>query len=170
VDATACITLSVALVACVVDLRTRRIPNALTFAAAAGALLFHAASGGWGGLGRAAGGGAIGLALFLPFFLLRGLGGGDVKLLAALGAWLGPAGALSLAVWSMIAGGPMALVVAAWRGYAKQAIGNVRSLVLFWRVMGLAPHPTITLDQPGSPRLPYSLPIAVGLMVTIWRG
>jgi len=169
VDTPALVCLAIALVACVVDLRTRRIPNALTLGAAAGALVFHAASGGWAGLGRAAAGGAVGGALFLPFFLLRGLGGGDVKLLAALGAWFGPAGAVTLALWSMIAGGPMALVVAAWRGYAKQAIANVRSLVLFWRVMGFAPHPAISLDQPGSPRLPYSLPIAVGVMVTLWR-
>ena len=39
---------------------------------------------------------------------------------------------------------------------------------MFWRVAGLQPHPALTLDNPGSPRLPYALPILVGLVVTLW--
>src|SRR6188474_3847311 len=68
--------------ACVFDLRTRRIPNALTFGAALAALLFHRFTGGTEGAMLAAGGWVVGLFLFLPFFAMRGMGGGDVKLLA----------------------------------------------------------------------------------------
>ena len=55
------------------------------------------------------------------------------------------------------------------RGYTRQAVANVWSLLTVWRVMGLQPHPGLTLDAPGSPRLPYALPITVGLIVTLWR-
>ena len=77
------------------DVRTRRIPNALTFGSAAVALAFHAFDAGslralpvavaWSVAGW-----IVGFLLFLPVFLLGGMGAGDVKLLAALGAWLGP--------------------------------------------------------------------------------
>jgi len=76
--------------ACFTDLRTRRIPNVLTFSAAAGALLFHLATGGWSAAGSSLAGLFLGALLFFPMFALRGMGAGDVKLLAAIGAWLGP--------------------------------------------------------------------------------
>ena len=80
---------ALAALACVSDLRTRRIPNALTFGAAlrAGRFTCHRRR---DGRGRSLGGWLLGVVLFFPLFALRGLGAGDVKLLAALGAWLGP--------------------------------------------------------------------------------
>jgi hypothetical protein len=39
---------------------------------------------------------------------------------------------------------------------------------MFWRVAGIRPHPSVNLGTPGSPRLPYALPIAVGLVMTLW--
>ena len=76
--------------ACITDLRARRIPNVLTFGATIGALVFHLVVAGVGGLAESAGGWMLGAALFFPMFALRGMGAGDVKLLAAVGAWLGP--------------------------------------------------------------------------------
>src|SRR5215212_8490883 len=96
-------------VAAAIDVRTRRIPNLLTFGGAAVALAYHAWTGGLHGLALGAGGWTIGLALFLPMFLLRGMGAGDVKLLAAVGAWLGPMGVVWCALYSVLAGGVLAL-------------------------------------------------------------
>jgi prepilin peptidase CpaA len=158
----------VALLGCVVDLRTRRIPNVLTFGAAAGAAGYHLAASGLLGLGLAIAGWLVGLVVFLPLFALRGIGGGDVKLLAALGAWIGPAAAVWLALWAAVAGGPLALLMAFGAGYLRQALANVWSLLMFWRVAGLRPHPAINLETSGGPRLPYALPIAAGLVVTLW--
>jgi prepilin peptidase CpaA len=154
--------------ACVTDVTTRRIPNVLTLGAAAGAVGYHLAGAGWGGLAHAAGGWAVGLALFLPMFMLRGIGGGDVKLLAALGAWIGPLPAVWLCLFAALAGGPMALVLALSRGYFGRAMSNIWGLLMFWRVAGFQPHPVLTLDAPGTPRLPYAVPIAAGLVVTLW--
>jgi prepilin peptidase CpaA len=160
--------LAVALAGCVSDLKTRRIPNVLTLGAASGAAGFHLAAGGWSGLGWSLAGWCVGLLMFLPILALRGIGGGDVKLLAALGAWIGPGTAVWLALWTAIAGGPLAIIVALGAGYLRQALRNVWSLVTFWRVAGLRPHPTLNLETAGAPKLPYALPIAAGLVVTLW--
>ena len=155
-------------VACVSDLQSRRIPNALTLGAAVVAVIVHISVGGVRGLGLSVGGWAVGLVLFLPFFALKGIGGGDVKLLAALGAWLGPISVLWLGFWSSIAGGVFALTMAMMSGYAGDAFRNVWGMFVYWRVMGPKPHPGVTLESTTGPRLPYSLPIAAGLGMTLW--
>ena len=116
------IVVGVALVAAAWDVATRRIPNALTFGAALAALIVHAYVGGWSGAGMAAAGWAAGVALFFPVFALGGMGAGDVKLLGALGAWLGPVAAVWVALYSGIAGGVIGLLVAAFSGYLAQAL------------------------------------------------
>ena len=150
------------------DLATRRIPNVLTFGTAAAALVFAALTGGWAGLGWALAGWGVGCLLFLPWFLLGGMGAGDVKLLAGIGAWLGPMGALWAALYAGLVGGPLALIVAASSGYAKQSFMNLWGLLMFWRVMGIRPLPDLTLRTAQSPRLPYALPIAAGAGLALW--
>jgi len=96
------------LAASVEDLRTRRIPNWLTLGGAVAGILC-AASTGWRGLGVALAGAAVGFLLMLPLNLCGALGGGDVKLMAAFGTLLGPAGILSAAVFGAVAGAIWAL-------------------------------------------------------------
>jgi prepilin peptidase CpaA len=160
--------LVVAAAGCVTDLTQRRIPNVLTFGSAAGAFGFFLAGEGLSGLGWSVAGCVVGLLMFLPFFALRGIGGGDVKLLAALGAWLGPGAAVWLALFAALAGGPLALIVALSKGYFRRAFSNLWSLLMFWRVSGLKPHPTLSLENASAPRLPYAIPIACGLVMTLW--
>ena len=160
--------LSIASIACVTDLRTRRIPNVLTFGAALAGLLFQSAAGGIDGLGQAAGGWLVGAVVFILPFALGGLGGGDVKLLAALGAWLGPGDALWLALYTGVAGGLMAIVVASMNGYLGTAIQNVKLLLCHWRVAGIEAVPAITLEGSGGPKLAYAFPILTGMVATIW--
>lgn len=150
------------------DIRTRRVPNRLTFGMAALALATHAWVGGAGGALSSAAGLLVGLCCFLPIFLLGGMGAGDVKLLAAIGAWIGPGDAFVVALTSSIAGGALAIVVALWHGYLRRALGNLWLLAIHWQVNGLRPMPALTLVQGGGPRLAYAVPIAVGVMVTSW--
>jgi prepilin peptidase CpaA len=154
--------------ACVSDLRTRRIPNALTFSAAAAALIFHFIAGGWQAAGQSLVGLFVGGLLFLPMFALRGMGAGDVKLLAAVGAWLGPIQVVIAAVATSLAGGVLAIVVAIAYGYLRRALANLYLLLTHWRVAGVQPLPAVTLDQSKGPRLAYAVPIAIGTVVTIW--
>ncbi len=154
--------------AVVCDLKYRRVPNALTLGAAAVAVAMHAALNGWSGVILAGTGWAVGAALFFPLFALGGMGAGDVKLLAAIGAWLGPAGALWTGLVGAVAGGVMALIVAAARGYTATAFGNLRRLLRVWSVAGVQPVGGLTLENTASPRLPYALPLAAGALVTLW--
>src|SRR5213594_4005417 len=78
--------LTLALAAAVSDARTRRIPNALVAAGASAGLILNSWTGGGEGLTRSLLGLVAGFCVYLPFFLLRGMGGGDVKLMGALGA------------------------------------------------------------------------------------
>jgi len=98
-----------------VDLRTRRVPNALTLTASALGLTSAAAGAGEVALGAAFAGFLLGLAVMLPGHLLGGTGGGDVKLMGALGTWVGPALILRVFLYSAVAGGVLALAVAVHR-------------------------------------------------------
>jgi len=160
--------LSLGGLACVFDVRSRRIPNLLTFGGAALAFAYAVVSRGPGGLLASFEGWAIGLALFLPMFLLGGMGAGDVKLLACLGAWVGPRQSFWMAIYAMVAGGVMAIFVALATGYLRQAISNVWMLMTYWRVVGVKPLPELTLATARGPRLPYAIPIAAGAIAAIW--
>jgi len=160
--------LSVASVACAFDLRTRRIPNWLTFGAAAGAIVFQIAVEGTSGFAHGVGGWATGLALLIVPYALGGMGAGDVKLVGALGAWLGPVDTFWVAMYTGMAGAIMALIVAAWHGYLRRAWSNVWLLLSHWRLNGIRPFPELTLSTSRGPRLAYAAPILVGTVVMVW--
>lgn len=159
----------VAIGAAVCDLSTRRIPNVLTFGAALAALAVRSYMDGWSGMGSALAGWLVGIACFFPFFALGGMGAGDVKLLGALGAWLGPLPAVWVALYGSIAGGVIAIVVSMWSGYLRRALTNLWSLVMFWRVVGIKPAPDLMLSSESGPRLAYAVPVLAGLVMTVWK-
>lgn len=107
------------LVAAAIDLRTRRVPNALTGAAAAFGLALAVSGAGRIGPLAALAGGLLGLTLMLPGYLFGATGGGDVKLLAALGTLLGPERILFAYFGMAIGGGVLALGIAAYRGQLR---------------------------------------------------
>lgn len=162
--------LLVAIAAAVSDVRERRIPNVLTFGAAAAAVIFGLVTAGMNGLGVSAAGWLVGVALFFPFFALGGMGAGDVKLLAALGAWVGPADVVWLALFTAMAGGVVGGFVALRHGYLRKALANVWLLITHWRVFGFKAVPGFTLSDDQAPRIAYAVPILVGAVITIWRG
>lgn len=162
------VVLVVGMAACVTDFKSRRIPNVLTFGASAAAIGFWAVTGGPSGAAYSAAGWLVGCLLFLPWFLLRGMGGGDVKLLAALGAWLGPGNALWVALYAAIAGGVLAIVTTLATGYLGTMFRNLWGLLMFWRVAGVQPHPELTLATAAGPRLPYAFPITAGAVAVLW--
>lgn len=107
--------LGVGAVAIVTDLWRRLIPNWLTAAGMAAGALLHGAHYGWRGLAQAAGGAALGFVLLLPFALKGAMGGGDIKLMAAFGAMLGPQGILLTGLLASIFGGLWAVAWLFWR-------------------------------------------------------
>jgi prepilin peptidase CpaA len=162
------VVIAIGLVACVTDLKTRRIPNLLTLGSAVAALVFHVATGGIAGAVSAAGGWIIAVILFAAPFALGGMGAGDLKLLGALGAWLGPSAAFWLALYTGTAGGVVAILLAAVRGYLPQMASNIQMLLTHWRVVGIRPLGELTIGQSRSPKLAYAVPILIGTLVTVW--
>lgn len=163
------IAIAIALVACFYDVSTSRIPNKLTFTTAALAILFHVVAPSGAGWSHAVLGLSFGLLVFFPLFALGAMGAGDVKLMAAVGAWIGATSILYVALYGAVAGGVLALIVALRRRYLRQALINVRLLATYWWVEGIKPFPALTIESAQSLRLPYALAIAAGLAVTLWK-
>jgi len=152
------------------DLRTYRIPNYLTLGAALAGLLFQAIFFGWNGVGSGILGLVLGFFLLFPVYVMGGMGAGDVKALAALGAWLGPGLTLMLFCYMAGAGGLIALGMLIYKGLLWTYIRRGWSYVLNWilfRPSGLPPAPATKLETKG---IPYGAAIALGMVVIFWRG
>jgi len=115
--------------AAVIDLRTRRIPNILTATLAAIGIGLAAAGFGRVGLGAALLGCLLGLAFMMPGHIFGATGAGDVKLLAAAGALLGPKDTIYGFLYTAIAGGVLALIVAVARRRLSQTLESTSRLV-----------------------------------------
>ena len=118
-----------ATVAATIDLGTRRIPNVLTGGIAGLGLLLAGLHVTGAGLAAAIGGLTVGLLLMLPGHVFGRTGAGDVKLLAALGTLLGPAGTAAAFVYTLIAGGLLVIAVAAQRGRLQTTVAGAATLV-----------------------------------------
>ena len=144
------------------DLRRHRIPNALSGLGIVVGLGLQTAGGGLHGLTSGLLGVTVGLACFAPFYLLRAMGAGDVKLLAAIGAFLGPQGCFYAALASLLAGGLGAIGYVLWRG--------VRAFMTFVRE-GFGAAIAAALSSAliaRRDRLPFALPIALGGITVGW--
>ncbi len=121
------IAILVGLAATVDDLARRQIANWIPAAALAAGFGWQMGQNGvWPGAGYALGGAAAGFAVLLIFYLMGGMGGGDVKLMTGFGALLGAPRLLEAALWTAGIGGVLALGVLAARA-AKRAVGALGS-------------------------------------------
>jgi prepilin peptidase CpaA len=153
-------------IAAVNDLATRRIPNRLLLAGLAGALLLHVLSAEPGTtLLSALGGMLLGLAIFLPFYLVHGMAAGDVKMMAVVGFFTGPTEAFQIAIFTWCAGGVMALFLLLLSSRLRQAFVNVGHL-LSGLVMPGTRMSGMTLPQSAG-SLPYGVAIALGTIVVL---
>jgi prepilin peptidase CpaA len=156
----AALALGCAAVASFYDVRERRIPNRLTGSCLLAGLLLHL------GLGSAAIASIAAGGLFLVFFLAGGMGAGDVKLMAAIGAIAGLAPLQLLILATVLAGGLFALGLAGYHGRLRQTLVNVAALLVHHGREGIRPHPEMNLTNERTLRLPFALPIAAGCLVT----
>ena len=150
----------------VYDLRSRRIPNLLTGPSILFGLLLHFLLGGVSQLGYSLLGGLIAGAIFFLFFMVGGMGGGDVKLMAAVGCIAGAAHIKDVLLATVFFGGLMGITLALYRGRLVQTARNVMSLVQHHASEGLTEHPELNLNEPAALRLPYAIPIAAGCLAT----
>jgi len=161
-----------------VDVRTHRIPNYLTLATALTGLSYQLAfHGGWG-MADGLLGMALGFACLILPYVWGGMGAGDVKALAALGAWLGPARTLFLFFYMGVAGGLIALGVLWWRGLLWQKLRFAWAVLLnliLRRPLQSAPGENLReglqpLFHQETPGIPYGVAMALGMAVLLGRG
>ena len=145
------------------DIRVRKIPNHI---AVGGALLGIVGSllPGGVGLAQSIGGIGLGLAMLLPMYALRAMGAGDVKLMAAAGAFLGLTATFFAVLFTFALGGVLAIVYSAYAGTLGQTMRNLKTFIYASAIRvagGGVPRPA---DMPvGKDRMPYSLAIAGGV-------
>jgi prepilin peptidase CpaA len=140
------------------DLVQHRIPNLLTVGGLIAALLAHLILGGLAGLVDALAGATVGFGCFLPLYLFKGTGAGDVKLMAAVGAFLGAGDAFVAVLLALVAGGALALCLVISRLFES------RTWVEVWpvAVLGAPRWVAATWSAVRKERFPYAVAIAVG--------
>jgi prepilin peptidase CpaA len=153
--------------AAVWDFTRNRIPNNLTVFGAAAALLLRAPLG-LESLVRGLEGLALALAVSLVPYALRAIGGGDVKLLAGVGAFVGLSAVPSSLAVIAIAGGAFALLIALHKGVLPLLLINTLELIKSWARVGRSGRIPRS-ESPGTLTVPYGIPIAVGTLIS-WFG
>jgi prepilin peptidase CpaA len=151
----------VLLAALYTDITWGKIPNVLTLPSAAAGVCFHFLdTGSVQGIFYALKGLSIGCFPLLIPFCLRGIGGGDVKLMAALGAWLGPAAVLHVFLYGAVLGAAMALWIMAIQR-RMPSFGGIRQDIV---TLVLTRQPPGGGVRSASPTLPYSIPLSAGFL------
>ena len=148
-----------------IDVRTGRIPNMLSFPALVLGLVARLAFQGSGGLVQGLEGALLLGAILFPGWRVGWMGAGDVKLMAAVGAWLGLPHALFALLATLIAGGVVALVTAARTGNLRRTVFGAARLGA-WVTIGAgqgAPPPTTS-----GLRFPFAIAIFLGTSVILW--
>ena len=164
--------------ATVFDLRSRRIPSLLTAPLLLLGLLHCAFSAGLRGVAQGLLGILTAVLILGVFCYLRGMGMGDLKLCAAIGAWIGPSQlGLALLMTGMV-GGLIAAVMALWNGTLSRAFRNIGRLVCELPVIHTLPilrgsstggaHRGLTIDNARCQTMPYAPAIALGTILSFF--
>lgn len=159
------ITLTTVIAALIYDLKEGRIPNWITLPAMSAGITYHFCSTGIQGLGFSAAGLIVGFSLFLVFYIMGGMGAGDIKLMGSLGALLGPRDILYIASFTAIAGGIYAAAILLQRD-------NRKTLILYraW-IKGIAATKHFTQIHEAGQTIPlrYGIAIAAGTITFIMQ-
>lgn len=151
------IALSMGMVAMVDDLNRRRIANWIPMAAMAGGFGWQIGRAGMQGALIGLGGAVLGFAVFLIFYLLGGMGAGDVKLMSGFGALLGAAHVMQAALWTAGIGGLIAIGAIAWN-LLKQVLKNQSG-------QALTPE-----EKEREASIPYAPAITLGVWLSLASG
>jgi prepilin peptidase CpaA len=158
-------TLIVLAVATFTDLRFRRIPNWLVLPFLLAGIAVSGWLYGWHGIGQSFEGLGLGVLIYGFLFWVGGMGAGDVKLCAAIGAWIGPGQLFIALVLTGIVGGIMVLCWAAFGGFFRELFKGTSDLVFVWKP-GTGSDPDGALSNPVRRKMPYAPAIAIGTLIS----
>jgi prepilin peptidase CpaA len=167
------IVLIAAMVAAVTDLWKFKVHNLLTLPLLGAGLLYHGLTGGLAGLAESSLGALCGFAIMIIFYLLGGMGAGDVKLMAGVGAWLGMPLTFSVFLASGLAAGVYAVVLIVTYGKVRETWVNLQILWLRLAAIGrhLAADDCVEseVSQAGRRRrvIPFAAMMVLGLVVLL---
>ncbi len=155
--------------ACVIDYRERRVPNWLNGTLAGLGILAQASYFGWAGVGTALTGLLVGFGLLIIPWMMYGMGAGDVKLMAAIGAWLGPWLTLLGCVVGMLLGGLIAVVMILASGKLSHARVNLGVILVKCTRVETAFSEFGSTRSFGSTTtlLPYGIPLTIGSLLIL---
>jgi len=159
---------AVLVAASVTELKVGKIYNWLTYPAILAGLAFGAVRGAveagsaWDGFVNHALGFALAFGVLFLAYLLGGMGGGDVKLMGAVGAFLGWPAALYATFYSFLVGAAMGLVLMVWRGQTRAVVRRLGVAIRLLPVPGVRPDEAI---PPGSLQVPFGLAACIG---SVW--
>ena len=161
-------TVLVLLIAVGTDLKCRRIPNLLVLPFLTLGVLTSGWVAGWHGLLQSFEGMGMGALIFGTLFCMQGMGMGDVKLCAAIGAWIGPGQLLVAIVLTGFAGGVMAFCWALWGGFFSELVTGAGDIFFGLKRRKLGPHPDLILSNPRTRKMPYAPAIAIGTLISFF--
>lgn len=153
-----------AVVAGVSDLRFRRIPNWLNVSGLLLGIVLNSATRGWSGAGSSLLGAGVGLLLLLPLAAVGGMGMGDVKFIAALGAFLGLRNLITALVLGVLANFLMAVVAVIWKRRVLETARNLARILAAMAALRL-PGPELTLENPRLLKVPFGVAMAVAVII-----
>ena len=148
------------------DLRWRRIPNWLVFPFLLAGIVVSAVAHGWHGLGQSFEGLGLGLLIYGILFWMGGMGAGDVKLCAAIGAWIGPQQLFFAMIVTGLVGGLIVLGYALWGGFVSELLPGMGTLI--FGSSGEAGRSEMVLSNPRKRKIPYAPAIAVGTFMSFF--
>lgn len=150
------------------DLRARRIPNWLVLPFMLLGIFVSTWMHGWHGLSQSGGGIGLGLLAFGPLFLMGGMGAGDVKLCAAVGAWIGPWQMVMALVLTALAGGVIVVVWAIAGGFLRDLLQGTSDLLMSWKKRSSETEGERPVSESKRRKIPYAPAIAIGTMLSFF--
>ncbi|MEZ6064664.1 MAG: A24 family peptidase [Planctomycetaceae bacterium] len=151
------------IVAAWIDGKELRVPNWITFPMVLSGLVFCTWTDGWHGLQQGLLGMVVGLLTLLPLYAVGGMGAGDVKLMAGIGAWLGPQVTWDAFCVSVVVGAVMAVIMVLYRRSWGKHYGNFLMIFHEWlTVKNPKQLSEIAAERKPQMLLLYRIPICIG--------
>lgn len=160
----------IVIIAAVIDIKSKRIPNKLVLAGMILSIISQVLIE-KNGIVEWASGFLTGFAIFFPFYFLRIMGAGDVKLVAVVGGFVGTVAATKVILFTLVAGGVLAIITAIYTGVLRKTLENVRFMVTHAAVKALQKE-SLKIDSLNiaTSKMPYGLAIALGTLTYLTQG